>query len=111
VNNDELYAWAHRRARQVRAFYVHLGVFVVVMVFLLAVNAVTRDQAGSYMFDGHMYDRDAGDWWVIWPALGWGLAVAIHGVVVALGAAGAIDAWEDRKAEQLVRREKDRAGT
>jgi hypothetical protein len=111
MKDDELYAWAHQRARQLRAFYVHLGVYLVVMVFLLIVNAVTRDDAGSYLYGDHMYHRDGGDWWVIWPALGWGVAVAIHGVVVGLGASGAIDSWEDRKVEQLVRCEKDRSGT
>jgi hypothetical protein len=108
MKDEDLYRWAHARARQLRGFYVHVGVYVVVMLFLLVINAVTRDQPGSYMFNDHMYHRGGGDWWVVWPALGWGVAVALHGVTVLLGGTGKADAWEARKAEQLIRREQER---
>ena len=110
MQDTDLYNWARARARQLRVFYLHAGLYAVVMAFLLVINAVTRDQPGSYMFGGHMYHHGGGDWWVIWPALGWGVVLAIHSVVVLVGATGKIDAWEDRKAEQLVRRERERSG-
>jgi hypothetical protein len=110
MNDAELNQWAHARAHQLRTFYVHLAVYVTVMLFLFLLNAVTRDAPSNYMFGGHMYHQPGGDWWVIWPALGWGLAVAIHGVFVFVGGPGKVDTWEDRKAEQLVRREKEKTG-
>lgn len=110
MNDTDLYEWARTRARHIRAFYLHLGVYLVVMLFLVMVNAMTRDDPGSYMYGGYMHHRDAGDWWVVWPALGWGLAVAIHGLVVALGGTDRVDGWETRKVEELVRREKARTG-
>jgi hypothetical protein len=111
MNDTDLYAWARTRARRLRAFYLHAGVYFVVILFLVFVNAMTRDDTGGYMYRGYMHHRDAGDWWVVWPALGWGAAVAIHGLVVALGATDRFDAWEDRKVAELVRREKAHART
>ena len=110
MDDKDLYEWAHARVRQLRAFYVHAGVYFAVMLFLFLINAVTRDAAGNDMFGGRMYHHGGGDWWVIWPALGWGVAVAIHGIVVAFGGTGKLDAWADRKAEDLVRREREKSG-
>jgi len=108
MKDSELYEWAHTRARHIRALYVHAAVYLVVMVFLVIVNAITRDEPGSHMYSGQMYHRGDGDWWVIWPALAWSLAVAIHGIVVALGGRDRFDRWEDRKVAELVRRERER---
>jgi choline-glycine betaine transporter len=108
MDETQLQQWARARVRQLRALYLHVGVYVVVMLFLLLINAVTRDTSGSYMFAGHMHHRGGGDWWVIWPALGWGVLVALHAIVVLIGGTGKLDNWEDRKVEELVTRERDR---
>ena len=108
MQDEQLHQWARSQARQLRNLYVHIGVYVVVMAFLVLINAVTRDQPGSYMFAGHMYHRPGGDWWVIWPALAWGMVVALHAVVVLVGGTGKLDSWEDRKAAELVRREQEK---
>lgn len=108
MEDEQLYQWARSRARQLRGLYLHIGVYVVIMAFLVLINAVTRDQPGSYMFSGHMYHRAGGDWWVIWPAMGWGVVVALHALAVLLGGTGKLDSWEDRKVAELVRREKDK---
>ena len=109
-SEEELRQWARARARQLRSLYLHVGIYVVVMLGLLAINAMTRDGAGSYMYGRHMYHHGGGDWWVVWPALGWGIAVAIHAVVVLTGGTTRIAGWEDRKVEELIQREKNRAG-
>ena len=108
MQDEQLYQWAHSRVRQLRFLYLHIAIYVVVVGFLVLINAVTRDQPGNYMFGGHMYHQAGGDWWVIWPALVWGAVVALHGVIVAIGGTGKLDSWEERKAEELMRREKDK---
>lgn len=108
MEDEELYQRARARVRQLRALYLHIAVYVVIMGFLVLINAVTRDQPGSYMFNEHMYHRAAGDWWVIWPAMAWGVVVALHAAVVLIGGAGKLDSWEERKVDELVRREKDK---
>jgi len=45
-------------------FYTHLGVYVVIITFLALLN----------------YILSPGRYWVIWPMIFWGLAVALHGV-------------------------------
>lgn len=49
-------------AIQRREFYGHLASYVIVNVFLVAVNLVT----------------DASYFWAMWPILGWGLGIAFH---------------------------------
>jgi hypothetical protein len=45
------------------AFFVHVGIYLSVIAFLIAVWALTG----------------AGYFWPIWPALGWGVGIAAHG--------------------------------
>lgn len=110
MKDEELYEWARARARQLRGLYLHVGVYLIVMVTLLLINAMTRDDAGTYHMGGQALHRNGGDWWVVWPALAWGAAVAIHAVAVLIGGTGKVDTWEERKVEALVRREKERTG-
>ena len=52
-----------KRRKRLLGYKIHLAVYGYTMLALLILNAITYD----------------GAWWVIWPALGWGLAVALHG--------------------------------
>lgn len=67
---------ANLYVEQLRAFFVHAGVFAASMVLIFAVNLLTNLSAGI-----------AGEWtawWSVWALLGWGLGIAIHGLVVRL---------------------------
>jgi transcriptional regulator with XRE-family HTH domain len=64
VSADEALALAH--VRKLRGFYIHLAQYVVVIGFLAIVNLVTSP---------HYF-------WVIWPALGWGIGILFHGLRV-----------------------------
>jgi transcriptional regulator with XRE-family HTH domain len=55
-------ALAFSQVRQIRKFWHSLIYYVVIMSFLLAVNLATSPA----------------HFWVIWPALGWGLALALR---------------------------------
>ena len=108
--DTQAYERARSRVRQLKAFYLHAAIYVIVMLGLLAINAATRDGPHDMMFNGGRFHSGGGDWWVMWPALGWGIAVAIHAAVVLVGGVGRLDDWEERKVEELVRREKERSG-
>lgn len=56
---------ALRHVRKLKSFYRHLAVYLIVMPLLFWVNARSAAQHG---------------WWVQWPALGWGLGLALKGV-------------------------------
>lgn len=52
--------------RDIKGFYVHLTQYGAMMVIMLIINLLTSP--------GYL--------WVIWPALGWGIGVAAHGLNV-----------------------------
>jgi hypothetical protein len=73
----DIEAIARRRVRQKTGFYVHALVFVLVNLGLFALNGVL----GGYR-------------WSVWPAWGWGLGLAIHGLVTFLTLPGG--GWRER---------------
>lgn len=75
--SDDLERRARRRVKMRVGFYTHAFVFVLVNLGLLALNAAL----GGYR-------------WSVWPAWGWGLGLAIHGLVVLLNLRG--EAWRQR---------------
>tara|TARA_R110002049_G_scaffold195912_1_gene365057 strand:- start:105 stop:398 length:294 start_codon:yes stop_codon:yes gene_type:complete len=62
------YAKARERAKAKYGFFVHAGVYAAVMVLLVIINLVTSPR----------------EIWFVWPLIGWGFAVALHGVRVFL---------------------------
>ena len=68
TDRDSLEARAQRRVRRKMAFFIHAFVFVVVNLGLFALH----------QFSGH---PRAGHF----PAMGWALGLAIHGVVTLMG--------------------------
>ena len=87
VRPDEAIALAH--VRKVKAFYLHLTQYLIVIPILAAINLVGYP---SY-------------WWFVWPALGWGIGLAAHGASV-FGAVGLFDgAWEKRQVEKYLGRD------
>lgn len=63
-NEDDMRRRAQRRVKQKMGFYIHASVFVLVNLGLAAINLAGGGKA-----------------WHLWPLAGWGLGLAIHGVV------------------------------
>jgi hypothetical protein len=89
--DDERYQRARRRAGELRGFYLHIGIYLIVMAALFTINMLTN--------------RDV--LWFYWPLIGWGVGVAIHALVVVSSGRFLGEAWEDRKARELMQRDKD----
>ena len=81
---DNIERLARRRAGAKLGWYIHAGVYIAVNLLLALLSA---------MSDRH---------WAVFPALGWGIGLAIHGVVVFLVTGGG------GLHEQMVQRERDR---
>lgn len=64
MSDAERYEKARRTVKARFDFYNHLGVYIVIMAFLALLN--------------HLLSP--GRYWVIWPLVFWGLAVALHGI-------------------------------
>ncbi len=81
---DEKLLRAQKRVKELKGFYTHLAIYAVVISFLFFIDL-----------------SDGGNWWFYWPAFGWGIAVAIHGI--SLGKIG--EDWEARKIKEIMEKE------
>ena len=86
LRNDEALALAH--VRNVKAFYMHLAQYVLVIGLLAVINLVTSPRYP----------------WVIWPAFGWGLGIAAHAMKVFDKVPFLNAAWERREVEKVLGR-------
>ncbi len=86
---------ATQYVQQLRVFYIHASVFAVGMVIIFVVNLATNVAAGI-----------TGEWWAWWSAwvlLGWGLGVAIHGLVVRMSRPkSSTSTWEQRQIDKIL---------
>ncbi|MFC2105145.1 2TM domain-containing protein [Candidatus Bipolaricaulota bacterium] len=80
---DERLERAKKRVKILREFYSSLAAYVVVMIVLFIVDY-----------------SDRGNWWVYWPAMGWGIALVLHAFRVFGPGAGS--GWEKRKIQQYM---------
>lgn len=86
---------ARRYVEQLRAFYVHAGVFVAGMFVIVTVNLLTNLSAGTA---GHW-----SAWWSVWALVGWGAGIAVHGLVVRLNRPSFSPAtWEQRQIDRIL---------
>jgi len=89
-DDQERYRRARRRVREIRAFYIHLAVFVAVNLLLHLINFVTAP----------------GVYWAFWPLLGWGIGLLVHGLVTYRWMPFVGKEWEERKIREFM--DKDR---
>ena len=66
MENQDAYNKAKTRVEVKFGFYKHLSIYMAVCIFLIIINLSTSMQ----------------HFWVIWPIMGWGLGLLIHGVNV-----------------------------
>lgn len=78
---------ARRRLHRRREFYIHIAVYAVVMSGLALLNWIITPDF----------------WWVAFPAIGWGIGVAAHGVSVLFEDSLFGSEWEERKTRELLR--------
>ncbi len=85
---DRAYERARKRVEEIKGFYVALGAYVVVNIFLFVIDMLT-----------------AGGPWFFWPLFGWGIGMVFYGVsVFGIGGRFGRD-WEERKIRELMERE------
>ncbi len=77
-------ARAKRRVEVLTGFYIHAGVFAVVLAGLFVINMVTES-----------------DWWVQWVLIGWGIGLAAHAALAFGGLGDRITQWQMRKIYRL----------
>jgi len=85
---DSREALAFERVRKIKKFYLHVAQYVLVIAMLVVINLVTSP---------HYF-------WAIWPALGWGVALAMNGMTTFDLVPFLNAAWERKKVEDYLGR-------
>jgi 2TM domain len=83
LQNPALEHLAHKRARAKLGWYIHASVYVAVNLLLAALSAMS------------------GRHWAVFPAIGWGIGLVVHGAVVFLVSGSGLH-------ERLIERERSR---
>ena len=85
---------AHERARrgvnEIRSFYNHLIVFIMINIFLAIINIVTSPR----------------EWWFYWITVFWGFGLVWHGTSLYMKQRVFSKEWEDREIKEYVEKEK-----
>jgi len=87
-NQDVKYIEAKRKVKEMKGFYIHLFVYVIVNLFLISRNV----QQGDNLNDIDNY----------WTAIFWGIAVLVHAIRVFVPNVILGRDWEERKTRELM---------
>jgi len=84
--DKDLRRQAERHVKLKMGFFIHAGIYVLVNLGLFAINIL-----------------GGGKPWALWPLAGWGLGLAIHGIVtfVSLRGDGVREGMVEREVERL----------
>jgi len=89
MERDENYLRAKKRVENLKSFYIHLTVYVLVNVMLFLINIIS----------------DPSNLWFLYPLVGWGIGVTIHGsTTLSFGKFGT--EWEERKIKEYIEKDK-----
>lgn len=92
---EDRYYRAQKRVGEIKKFYEHLTVYVLVNPIVIVVNLMTSP--------GYLY--------FIWSLLGWGMAVVLHGLKVFNFAPFFDEKWENQKISEFMEKEKQSRNT
>jgi len=91
TENETRYYKAQKKVEEIKGFYGNLFSYVVVIAGLAILNLATSPE----------------HWWFLYPAFGWGLGVALHGMSVFNYMPFLGNSWEERKIKEFMEREKN----
>ena len=88
LNKKKAFRKATMKAKKLREFYGHLRTYFMVNLFFFIVN----------------WMDNSGEWWVLYPIIGWGFCLTIHAMDTFSPFKEYDDDWEERKARELVKK-------
>ena len=88
----ERYYQAQKRVKEIRGFYEHLIVFILVTIILIVINLMTSPE---YL-------------WFLWCIMGWGIGVVFHGLKVFGISPFFNKEWEERKIKEFLEKDKNK---
>ncbi|PFL21165.1 2TM domain-containing protein [Bacillus cereus] len=89
MERDENYLRAKKRVENLKAFYIHLTVYILVNLMLFFINI----------------SSDSSKLWFLYPLGGWGIGIVIHGLTTfPFGIFG--KEWEEPKIKEYMEKDK-----
>lgn len=88
---ERRYHLAQKKVKEIKDFYQHLTIFILVTITLMVINLMTSPE---YL-------------WFIWCILGWGVGVIFHGLKVFGVSPFFNKEWEERKIREFIDKEKE----
>jgi len=88
----ERYYQAQKRVKEIRGFYEHLIVFILVTIILIVINLMTSPE---YL-------------WFLWCIMGWGVGLVFHGLKVFGISPFFNKEWEERKIKKFLEKDKNK---
>ena len=89
---NEKFIKAKQKVKDIKDFYIHLTVFLVVMAIIVIINIVTYATGRS--------DSEGLSLWFLFPFGFWGFAVLMHGLRTFV--LGKKSSWEKRKIKEIM---------
>ncbi|MBS9803329.1 2TM domain-containing protein [Bacillus cereus] len=89
MERDESYLRAKKRMENLKAFYIHLTIYILINLMLFLINVTS----------------DSSKLWFLYPLGGWGIGIVIHGLTTfPFGIFG--KEWEERKIKEYMEKDK-----
>ena len=88
----ERYYQAQKWVKEIRGFYEHLIVFILVTIILIVINLMTSPE---YLL-------------FLWCIMGWGIGVVFHGLKVFGISPFFNKEWEERKIKEFLEKDKNK---
>ncbi|MFD0962830.1 2TM domain-containing protein [Pseudofulvibacter geojedonensis] len=91
IDKENNYLSAKKRLDSIKSFYTHVIVYIVINTFLLLIFSTGTSVKANGMHYGNFY-----------TAIGWGVIVIIHGVVVFSPIISIMNKWEEKKIKEFM---------
>lgn len=89
MEDIEKYRKAKDRVAELKGFYVHLIIYLLVNVIMVFYNLLANP----------------GYYWFVWPLIGWGIGLSVHALGVFLKGRLFGRSWEEKKIREIMEKE------
>lgn len=96
-NRDERYEIAAKRVKRIKSFYVHLLIYILVNIFIIASNFIRNSNDEPLFWS----------WQTFSTALFWGIGLVAHGLSVFGKNLFFSSNWEEKKIQKLIDKDKN----
>ena len=97
--NQEKYNRAKKKVKQVKDFYNHLTVYIVVNIFLVLIN--------MGLFQNGLFELKIPTWSIFTTPFFWGIGLLFHGLYVFQDKITFFKKWEERKLKEYMDEEEN----